>query len=140
MFYYVHCSRLDAAANYRCKLGRRSQYEVGKPPLSGTYEILADGRRLTFKMAWVETEGESHTMDYSELCDGEFHDYPLTEIAGELRLSLQNGSLLESEARKNGKSVLLAARELISDTEMKVTMSRISPEGKLLDNVARYAR
>jgi len=118
----------------------RSNYELGEPPQSGTYEILEKDQILTFKMAWKDSAGDHHEMEYSEICDGKFHEYPVKEIADELCLRLKSESLLESIAKKGGKIVLSAKRELITDTEMKVTMSGRMPEGKSYDNVSWYSK
>ncbi len=118
----------------------RSAYDLGEPPQSGTYEILADGRLLTFKMNWVDSQGNERAMDYSEVCDGNFHNYPVKAIADEICLTLRNSDLLESIAKKNDKIVMTATRELVSDHEMKVTMSGQKPDGDSYSNVAWYVR
>lgn len=113
---------------------------MGEPPQSGTYEILQDGERLTFKMAWVDGQGGAHAMEYLEVCDGTFHDYPVKAIADEICLSLKSEVLLESVARKDGKVVLSAKRELLSDSDLKVTMSGRKPDGQSYNNVSWYAK
>lgn len=118
----------------------KAVYELGEPPQSGSYEIIENNGVLTFKMAWVDSKGNSHALEYAEICDGEFHDYPVKEIADEIRLNLTNPDLLESTARKNGKTILSAKRELISYHQMKVTMSGLKPDGTAYDNVSWYAK
>ena len=118
----------------------QAKYELGPPPSAGTYEIIADGDRLIFKMAWTDGEGNDHEMAYSEVCDGEFHDYPSAEIADEICLSLKSDKLLESSAKKNGEIVLSAKRELVSDSDLKVTMSGSLPNGAVYSNVAMYKK
>ncbi len=118
----------------------RSEYELGSPPSSGTYEIIMDGDKLIFRMEWSDSEGKDHEMEYSEVCDGEFHEYPNTEIADEICLSLKHDDLLESSAKKNGEIVLSAKRELISDSDLKVTMSGPLPNGTVYNNVAMYKK
>ena len=117
-----------------------SEYKLGSPPSSGTYEIIADGDNLTFKIAWSDSEGNDHEMAYSEICDGEFHDYPFIEIADEICLSLKSDNLLESAAKKKGEIVLSAKRELISDSLLKVTMSGPLANSTVYSNVALYKK
>lgn len=118
----------------------QAKYELGSPPSSGTYEIIADGDTLIFKMVWTDGEGKAHDMAYSEVCDGKFYDYPHTEIAYEICLGLKSDKLLESSAKKNGEIVLSAKRELISDSDLKVTMSGSLPNGAIYSNKAMYKK
>ncbi|HKJ28051.1 MAG TPA: hypothetical protein VJ965_10460 [Anaerolineales bacterium] len=118
----------------------RAAYEFGPPPKSGTYEILQDGQTLMFNIAWVDDKGEAQAVSYAEVCDGEFHDYPVKQAADEICLSLKHAALLESEARKGGRVVLSAKRELVSEDEMKVTMSGDRPDGSPYRNVSWYVR
>ncbi len=118
----------------------QSTYEMGSPPLSGTYEIVQDGEKLIFKMVWRDVDGESHELAYSEVCDGKFHAYPHSDIADEICLRLKRDDLLTSSAKKNGEIVLSAERELISDADLKVTMSGLLPDGSDYRNVAMYKK
>jgi len=93
---------LDNIVNFLGKwhlVPENSQYEFGEPPKSGTYKILQKDNTLTFVMNWVNSQGEKQAVEYSEICDGKFYDYPVKEIADEIRLSLKNDALLESEAK-----------------------------------------
>ena len=118
----------------------QSEYDLGSPPASGMYEIIREGDKLTFKMEWMDAEGIEQKMAYSEICDGKFHAYPNTEIADEICLSLKSDHLLESLAKKNGKIVLSAKRELLTDFDLKVTMSGPLPNGDVYNNVALYRK
>ena len=118
----------------------KAAYELGQPPKSGTYEIINNDGVLTFKMAWVDSNDKSHAMEYAEICDGQFHDYHVKEIADEICLNLANESLLESTAKKGGNVVLSAKREVISNSSMKVTMSGLTPDGSTYNNVSWYTK
>ena len=69
-----------------------------------TYEILAEDQDLTFKMNWLDSAGATQAMEYSEVCDGFFHEHPVKEIADEIYLTLVWETLLESIARKLDRS------------------------------------
>ena len=118
----------------------KSQYDLGTPPKSGTYEIIEQDGLLTFKMSWVDASDEKRFMEYTERCDGQFHKYPVKEIADEMRLTLTSPTILESESRKNGKLVMGAKRELLSKDTLQVTMSGLLPDGSVFQNQATYTK
>ncbi|MDX1417028.1 MAG: hypothetical protein R3293_22680 [Candidatus Promineifilaceae bacterium] len=121
-------------------LPEKSRYDEGFPPVKGTYGISADGDRLTFEMAWTDVTGEAHQMAYSEICDGRFHPYADADIADEICLTLKSDALLESVAKKNGITVLIAQRILRTNTELQVIMSGPLPSGGAYRNVAYYKK
>ncbi|PCJ27099.1 MAG: hypothetical protein COA96_04070 [SAR86 cluster bacterium] len=102
-------------------------YEFGTPPSSGTYEIIKNGETLIFNMEWMDSKGESHNMSYSEICDGNFHELKDVPVADELRLTLKSNTLLESDARKNGVTVMSAQRELVTVNILCLVLVRMKP-------------
>ncbi len=93
---------MDNIVNFLAKwhlVPESSHYGFGESQISGNYEIIQYNNILTFVMNWVNSQGEKQAVEYSEICDGKFYDYPVKEIADEIRLSLKNDALLESEAK-----------------------------------------
>ncbi|MEM7798824.1 MAG: hypothetical protein AAF633_06530 [Chloroflexota bacterium] len=119
---------------------KRSDYEAGTPPQSGTYTITQNGDSLTFDMAWVDAKGESHSMSYSEICDGQLHSMADSPVADEISLTPVSKTQLDSIAKKGGHVVLSASRRLVSNNEMQVTQSGRLPDGNLFNNVSYYRR
>lgn len=119
---------------------KMSSYAVGKPPKSGTYEILQDGYKLTFIMDWVDAAGETQHMTYSEICDGQFHPYADAPIADEICLTLRSDRILESVAKLAGEVKLTAIREITAEGQLKVVMSAKTPDGTAFSNHSIYQK
>ena len=118
----------------------RSDYGLGPPPRSGTYEIVKEGDSITFLMDWIDHEGEHKTMSFSEVCDGELHPYEGEGPVDQISLSLEGDSFLNSQAIAGGGVVMDATRELLSDTLMKVIMGGPLPDGSTYRNIAFYEK
>lgn len=121
-------------------LPEKSNYEMGEPPKSGTYEIVQDGHKLTFIMNWVSAANEAQHMAYSEICDGQFHPYTDAPIADEICLTLQSDTILESIAKLSGKVKLSATRELTPNGYLEVKISAKTPDGKPFTNHSTYKK
>ncbi|MCB0032531.1 MAG: hypothetical protein KDE51_00810 [Anaerolineales bacterium] len=116
-------------------------YELGQPPQEGTYEIsMLEDNKVNFAMNWTDQAGETHSMSYAEIADGEVHAYENQAIADEISLTLESDTVLNSVARKEGAVVLTAVRELVSDNKMKVVMSGMLPDGRPYHNIAFYKK
>lgn len=121
-------------------LPEMSVYAAGEPPKSGTYEIVQDGKKLTFIMDWVDAAGEAKHMAYSEICDGQFHPYTDAPIADEICLTLESDHILKSVAKLAGKVKLTAIRETTPQGQLKVTMSAKTPDGTPFGNHSTYQK
>lgn len=118
-----------------------SEYQLGQPPLSGSYQIDAEDQKLTFTMKWLDAQHQSHEMAYSEVLDGEFHPYLDSPLADQICLKLTRPDLLESIAKKAGQIVLSARREHLvfeGREALKVKMSGPLPDGSSYTNTAYY--
>lgn len=117
-----------------------SNYAAGRPPQSGTYEMLKHADKVEFIMQWVTADGEAKNMAYSEICDGLFHPYTDAPIADEICLTLKSDKILESVARLNGENVLHAIREITEDGHLKVSMAAKLPDGTPFNNHSLYKK
>lgn len=119
----------------------QSNYELGQPPQKGTYEIsLLGDSKVQFGMNWTDQAGQTHSMSYAEVADGQVHAYDKQAIADEICLALESDTVLKSVAWKEGVVVLTAVRELLTDNKMKVVMSGTLPDGRQYSNVAFYKK
>lgn len=118
----------------------KCSYQLGQPPQSATYEIIQDGRQLSFLMDWVDHTGAHQQMSFSEICDGDFHPYEGIDTVDEIQLSLLEGPNLQSLAKKNGKIIMTASRQLISANLLKVTMGGPLPDGDAYTNISFYEK
>ena len=118
----------------------KSDYGLGQPPQSGTYEIVQEGERVSFLMDWIDHEGEHKTMSFSEVCDGKLHPYEGEGPVDQISLTLEGDSFLNSQARAGGAVVMDATRELLSETSMKVIMGGPLPDGTAYQNIAFYEK
>ncbi|MCA9987278.1 MAG: GNAT family N-acetyltransferase [Anaerolineales bacterium] len=116
-----------------------ARYDLGAPPRAGSYEIIAEGEKLTFVMKWVDQAGESHEMAYSEQCDGQIHPIQ-APTADQMSLTLKSDTVLESVAFKDGATVMTASRELLDEATLEVIMGGPLPDGSQYRNRSIYKR
>ncbi|MFK7803590.1 MAG: hypothetical protein AB8G95_18285 [Anaerolineae bacterium] len=133
-------SRLEKFLGNWSLIPEKSDYGLGQPPQQGTYEIVADGKKVTFLMDWIDHEGEHKTMSFSEICDGQLHPYEAPGPVDQISLTLVDEANLNSLAKNGDVVVMNATRELLSEKLMKVTMSGPLPDGGDYRNIAFYEK
>ena len=117
----------------------QSQYEFGAPPQSGIYKIEPDGNKLIFSIDWVADDGKSYQLTYSGIPDGKDYAYENPAIVDAMSLTQVDESRLDSTSKKDGHVILHASRVLSENrTEMIVTQSGTTPDGKPYSNVSVY--
>jgi len=118
----------------------KCNYELGEPPLQGSYEIQREGDKLIFIMNWTDHQNKNNHVEFTETCDGLFHELEDKTFADEICLLLRDDGVLASQAKKDGKLTLSATRELVSETELKVSMFGVTPAGGGFRNVSFYIK
>ncbi len=121
-------------------VAEKAAYEHGEPPQAAIYQMTQAEQTLTFTMLWKDAAGKDFQLAYSEVLDGEFHALEEGGVADEVRLQLTDDNVLVSEAKKGDTVVMLAEREVISETELRVTMAGKTPDGTDYKNVSWYQR
>lgn len=116
-------------------------YEVGTPPLNGSYEITDEGGAYRFTMAWTAADGTSYQIDYRTIPDGQMHPYENPAQADALRTTRVDDRTLESESIKGGVVIAHGRRVLSEDGQtMFITQSGQRPDGTRFENRSVYYR
>ncbi len=116
-------------------------YEQGDAPLSGSYEISEEGDRLTFRMQWVDAEGEPHDMSFGGIPDGEPVPFAGGDLADALSITAASSDRLNSSAFLKGTELMIATRSLSADGRtMHITQTVRLPDGSEPTNRSTYHR
>ena len=117
----------------------QSRYEFGTPPQSGLYRIEPDGDELKFSVEWVGDDGKSYQISFSGIPDGKDYAYENPAIADTVSFTQVDKTTLDSTSKKDDRVILHANRVLSEDgTEMTITQSGTTPDGKSYSNIAVY--
>ncbi len=117
------------------------QYEQGDPPQSGSYEITQNGDTLTFRMSWVDAEGDAHDMSFSGKPDGVPVPFDGGPLADSLSISLPKDDQLDSAAFLDGQELMRASRILSADhASLDILQVVKLPDGSTPTNRATYRR
>ena len=117
------------------------EYEQGEPPQSGTYEITQDGGTLTFRMSWIDADGESHDLSFSGKPDGVPVPFNGGPLADALSISMPADDRLDSTAFFEGQELMRASRILSADrSSLDILQSVKLPDGSTPSNRATYRR
>lgn len=93
----------------------QSRYQLGEPPLWGTYRIEAEEERLVFYMAWTAVNGDSHEASFSGIADGKEYALAETAVAHTICLFYEDPLNLVSTAKRDDALILHARRTLTDD-------------------------
>lgn len=116
-------------------------YEQSAPPRTGTYRISENTDGLTFDMAWVDADGESHVYHFSGVPDGEPYPFDGGDLADALSVSAESVWELNSSAFYKGKELMTASRKLTGEGQfMEVRQTVHLPDGTKPSNFACYRR
>lgn len=117
-----------------------SFYEQGEPPQSCLYEISVDDLNVSFKLSWVQADGERITIEYGGVADS--IPRPVESHRGaEASYSKVSDDILESRMFIVGAEVAYARRVVSSDGDlMSVLQVNTSPSGDKVRITQVYRR
>lgn len=122
-----------------------SEYELGAPPQSGTYQLVIDSAsepgQIAVAMDWTDATGKDFHMVYFMTPDGQDHAYPNSPAVDAVATTLLDAQTLETVSKKDGQPVARGLRELSDDGKMmRITQSGKTPDGGSFKNVAIYLK
>ncbi len=117
-----------------------SNYSLGEPPKSASYEITKTEAGYRFTAQWTKTDGSENEVSFEGIPDGEEHALE-AEYADALVTTRIDKSHLDTKALKDGQVVHHVVRELSEDSE-SMTIIQTGPDGSggEFRNVAVYRR
>ncbi len=116
------------------------KYRQGLPPTAGTYTISEDGETLVFDMAWTDSDGETHTAQFSGRPDGVAVPFKGTDLVDSFSITAESASELNSSAFLKGDKLMHATRTLIDDNTMRIVQTVYLPDGSAPSNRSVYYR
>lgn len=119
-------------------LADRSDYEIGAPPLEGTYTFESeDGRQLDITIDWIDARGQHQSVDYHAIPDGQKRPYEIPMAADEVMFEFTDENTLNSSAFREGRLTNFATRNIGEDGIMKVVQKGYV-DGQEFVNVQYY--
>ncbi len=119
----------------------RCQYEFGRPPQSGAYQIEASGEGYLVTMKWLTAEGAAHQLSYPAIPDGKEYPYENPALADTISMTRVDGRTLDSTSKKDGRIIGYARRVLSNDgLTMTIFQSGVTPENREFTNVSIYLK
>jgi len=115
------------------------KYEVGKPPLSGRYDIAPQGDLLKFTLSWSDAE-RPYQMEFTALPDGEPHPFENPALADTMTVGYKGDNLLESWNHKDETCLGYLKRELIGDGNKMMVSQEVETAGGKVVNRSIYNR
>ena len=119
---------------------QQSRYQLGEPPLTGTYRIAAEGQQLWFYMAWTAVNGNSHEASYAGTPDGKDYALEETAVADTVCLFFEDPLNLVSTAKRDGALILHARRTLADDLNTMTVIQSGHTEAGPYANFSVYNR
>jgi hypothetical protein len=122
-------------------VSEKSEYEMGDPPIDGTYTIEIQGDGYLVTMQWKTHYGAWSEMSYTSTPDGQDYAYNDPNIADTISMTRIDFHTLDSDAKKGGH-VTAYARRILSDdlSTMTVIQSGPHPKGGFFKNLSVYRR
>lgn len=122
-----------------------SDYELGVPPQSGTYQLVikaqAEAGQVAVAMDWTDATGKDFHMVYFMTPDGQDHPYADSPAVDVVATTLLDARTLDTVSKKDGQMVARGLRELSKDGKMmRITQGGKTPDGKSFKNVAIYLK
>ena len=116
-------------------------YQQGAPPRQGRYEISEVDGRLSFFIAWTDSEGAQHQVTFSGIPNGERVPFSGGVLADALSICAPTRRRLDSSAYKDGEELMVAERHL-DDTgnAMRVIQQVRLRDGTRPTNISVYQR
>lgn len=119
---------------------RESRYELGKPPLDGSYTVSYDGEHLHFDMEWTAPDGKPQRQAVDGIPDGQEHPYRGLGVDS-ICYTLVDAVTLDSTASNAGQVIAHARRVLqAGGAQMEIVQGGPLPGGGQFANRSLYRR
>lgn len=120
---------------------KRSEYEVGEPAKSCTYQIFSPKPgQLQVNLEWIDGQGKEGQATYTLWPDGEKKTYENPKVGGFMRSEILDSGELINELIKADKVIAFGSRKVLSDGEMKIIQINTLPNGKKYKVIQYYKR
>ena len=117
-----------------------SRYELGQPPLDGSYTLSCDGKHLHFDIEWTAPDGKPQRQAVDGIPDGQEHPYTGPGVDS-ICYTLVDAVTLDSTA-SNGGQVIAHARRVLQagGKQMEIVQGGPLPGGGKFANRSLYRR
>ncbi|GIQ69603.1 hypothetical protein XYCOK13_24270 [Xylanibacillus composti] len=137
----MHDKQLDGFLGEWTLVPHLCSYEVGQPPKQGLYRIEWSNDLLVCSLSWVSTDNTKHQTTYLTKPDGVARPYTTSDLADTILTRLSDDHTLDTAVMKADIVVSFARRILAENqTQMTITQSGFTPEGKGFANHSVYHR